>query len=394
MYLFDSHSRGPKGHVAANGTACLLSFDVTSASTEISKLIHRNVQPHGVAANNERYFHVTVAIIAGAILSLTFNARAALEAYTFSITPIILDIEQVSDSLPVPSPTVAEFNESTMHSPVILDIVGSGSSSAGINNCVFHSIDVVEPELDDVLGNRKSSFFFKRKTGAPVSKAVEARLEELSFIGLFPYGMNGCAESRLLKQTPLEYFQARVMSTDLRFSDPTYLFYALCQVEDYQIQQKIQVCCEMSRETEDSTEWCYDPRNVHLVLKSIRGTASYWQSYCSRTLAMCRQLGAPDLFLTFSYDDLNGWDCINSMYKRLHGFTTPDVDPSTLSYDERKSLLDCSPITPARHFNYRVSQLFKLMRKHSQELFGYKIKDFTYRIEFQNRGSGTLMMGG
>ena len=141
---------------------------------------------------------------------------------------------------------------------------------------------------------------------------------------LFPFGRYGQVERRPLKQTPLEYFQARIMSSEIRFSHPSYLLYALCQVEDYQVQQKIQICCEMSREQGSNEEWCYDPKNVHLVLKSIRGSASYWKSYCSQTLALCRQLGAPTFFFTFSYDDLNSWDSINAMYKRINGFSTED----------------------------------------------------------------------
>ena len=155
------------------------------------------------------------------------------------------------------------------------------------------------------------------------------------------------------------------MSTDIRSSDPTYLFYALCQMDAFQVQQKIQVCCDMSRERGDNYEWAYDPRNVHLVLKSIRGSASYWKSCCSQILAMCRQLGSPNFFLSFSYDDLNSWDSINAMYKRQHGFQSAGIDPRDLSYDQKKRLLDSSPVTAARHFKFRVKELFKLIRRHS-----------------------------
>lgn len=91
----------------------------------------------------------------------------------------------------------------------------------------------------------------------------------------------------------------------------------------------------------------------------------------------------------FSYDDLNSWDSINAFYKRLNGFDQEDIDPALLAYEEKKSLLDSCPITAARHFNYRVRQLYNLMKKHSIRLFGYSIKDYTYRVEFQNRGSDT-----
>lgn len=42
-YLFDSHSRGPKGGLALNGAACIFSFSKSDAPKEISMIIHRNV---------------------------------------------------------------------------------------------------------------------------------------------------------------------------------------------------------------------------------------------------------------------------------------------------------------------------------------------------------------
>lgn len=313
-----------------------------------------------------------------------------MEAYAFSVMPIDGSNVDSDGEPPTASPNIAIVNEACeLYSHVPHVITPNLAPLGTVSNAVFHNVDFVEPELEDVLTNEKRSYFIKRKTAAPVSRLVESKLEELSFVKLFPYGRNGESEPRVMKQTPLDYFQARVMSSDIRFSDPTYLFYALCQVEEHQIQQKIQVCCDMSRERNDDSEWCYDPRNVHLVLKSIRGSASYWKSSCSQTLAICRQLGPPTFFLTFSYDDLNSFDSVNAMHKRLHGYHEPDIDPQTLTYEQKKALLDSSPITAARHLNYRVRQLYKLMKKHSEQLFGYKLKDYTYRIEFQNRGSGT-----
>ena len=95
-----------------------------------------------------------------------------------------------------------------------------------------------------------------------------------------------------------------------------------------------------------------------------------------------------NILLNILHDDLNSFDSINAMHKRLHGYHVPDIDPQTLTYEEKKALLDGSPITAARHLNFRVRQVYKLMKKHSEQLFGYKLKDYTYRIEFQNRGSG------
>lgn len=386
--MFDSHSRGERGAKASNGAACILSYCVSDAAKEMSQLIHRNTQPKSMVPTAERYYAHVQGSVSNAFTNIPVYNRAILESYAFSITPV--GVEQVNhgEIAESSSPTVAEFNEALgfqNDQPLRRPNIGS---LGDVSDCMFHNIDHRDPEIDDALNNTKHSYFLKRKTSAPVSRLVESRLEELSFVKLFPFGRNGEVEKRKLKQTPLEYFQARVMSSDLRFSEPSYLFYALCQVEESQINKKVQVCCDMTQESGERSDWVYDPRNVHLVLKSIRGSAAYWKSYCSQTLAMCRQLGPPSLFLTFSYDDTNSWDSINAMHKRMNGLNADDIDPRSLSYEEKKSLLDSSPVTAARHFNHRVKQLYRLMQKHSESIFGFKIKDYTYRVEFQNRGSG------
>ncbi|CAG7824817.1 unnamed protein product [Allacma fusca] len=193
---------------------------------------------------------------------------------------------------------------------------------------------------------------------------------------------------RRVKQTPLDYFQQRVMSSDRRFSVPSYVFYALCQVEEFKIKQKVQVCCDMKMQTGDRNSE-YDPKNVHLVLANIRGTLSYWKQYCGSVIAMIHQLGSPTFFLTFSYYDLNSIDALMAMMmnESTNDINFEDIQWDTLDFDQRRKLLDNNFITAARHFNMRVNELFKMMQKLSVELFGRPLIDFTWRVEFQNRGS-------
>ncbi|CAG7826156.1 unnamed protein product, partial [Allacma fusca] len=168
------------------------------------------------------------------------------------------------------------------------------------------------------------------------------------------------------------------MSASKRFSDVSYLFYALCEIEEEQIKQKINVCCNMSQE-EETSEWKYNPKNVHLVLSSIRGTPSYWMTYQGSVLAMIKQLGGCTFFFTTSVDDINSFEFVNAMNKFKHGFDTPDIDPQSLSYYEKKELLDDYPVVAARQFNLRVTEFFNLVQTYGTEIFGYPVAAWTMR---------------
>lgn len=67
----------------------------------------------------------------------------------------------------------------------------------------------------------------KRKTAPPLNYEREKRMEELGWYFFFPDGKNGFGEDREIPITPLDYFQARVMSNDKRFQRNDYLFFCI-----------------------------------------------------------------------------------------------------------------------------------------------------------------------
>lgn len=69
----------------------------------------------------------------------------------------------------------------------------------------------------------------------------------------------------------------------------------------------------------------------------------------------------------------------------------PDVDPETLTVQETQRLIEKYPVVVSRQFMIRVSAIMRVLRN-SDEMFGSKVKDFWWRIEFQNRGSPHLHM--
>ena len=122
-------------------------------------------------------------------------------------------------------------------------------------------------------------------------------------------------------------------------------------------------------------------------MSSIRGSASYWKKYTADIIAMIKQLGIPTFFFTFSFDDLNSFDCVNAMWKQEYGFDCPDVDPSQIPFLRRKELLNKYPVIAARHFNLRLHKFLALLNNEAESIFGHELLDYTVRVEFQERGS-------
>jgi hypothetical protein len=64
-----------------------------------------------------------------------------------------------------------------------------------------------------------------------------------------------------------------------------------------------------------------------------------------------------------------------------------NVNPEEIPYEIRRELLNKYPETAARHFSMRVGKFVTLMKQNSEFIFGRNLIDYTYRVEFQSRGS-------
>lgn len=68
-----------------------------------------------------------------------------------------------------------------------------------------------------------------------------------------------------------------------------------------------------------------------------------------------------------------------------------NADPHSLTSHEVQQLIEKYPVTVSLHFMIRINALMKYIRNNDQ-IFGGKVKDFWWRIEFQNRGSPHVHM--
>ena len=67
------------------------------------------------------------------------------------------------------------------------------------------------------------------------------------------------------------------------------------------------------------------------------------------------------------------------------------LESKTLSWETRSRLVQSDPVTCVRHFDHRVSQFIGTILKNPESPLGV-LKDYFYRVEFQQRGSPHIHM--
>lgn len=163
------------------------------------------------------------------------------------------------------------------------------------------------------------------------------------------------------------------MSVDKRFNRNDYLFYALSIVEYFRAKSSVSVSCRMRQGHGEQTprlERLVD--NMHLTMRNIRGSASYWQKFRSELIAMVRTLGSPTWFLTFSCNDLNWSDMIKALLIADGGNID---DAERLSFQEHLNLMQKHSVVVARQFSLRFIALMRFLKRNNVCLSG-PIEDF------------------
>jgi len=237
-------------------------------------------------------------------------------------------------------------------------------------------------------------FDLARKTSIPLSDFYENHLEEMSFIKIFPFGINGFKQARDNKMTAAAYGKSRIMSADTRYQNNDYMFYLLAKIETERITASINVCSSKLRTTAKGRV-----NDLNIYMKTLRGYSSYWQAVKADLMAFLRNLGEPTWFITLSARDLEWPDMINALLyannknnnnsKRAMKKFISQV--SEISFVDRSKLLHDYPVVAARQFNKRFRALMKYLLKNN-EILGGKVQDYWFRVEFQKRGSPHIHM--
>ena len=231
----------------------------------------------------------------------------------------------------------------------------------------------------------------------PIRLLMEESNEAKCFPVLFPRGEPVFTDDRDVRLTLSRYLNNRLMNVDNRFAKSTqYIFYAQYLSEIQQVISSVSIALRKgSGKTKDAgnvtASMLNDKEKLKDILKSdsgykflkpIRGTPPYWQATQKNVLAMIRQLGIPTWFCSFSAADMRWPELINSLLRQQGDSRSIDE----LEWNEKCLLLRNNPVTVARMFDKRFHTFLKDVIMSRAAPIG-KVKDYFYRVEFQQRGS-------
>ena len=111
-----------------------------------------------------------------------------------------------------------------------------------------------------------------------------------------------------------------------------------------------------------------------------------WQQEKKDIFAMIRQLSLPTWFMSLSAADTRWTELLRMLAKLNDGIEYSEKEVNDLTWQEKTKLVQKDPVTCSRYFDYRVQEFLNTVLKSACDPIG-KVKDFFYRVEFQQRGS-------
>ncbi|XP_072232324.1 uncharacterized protein [Leuresthes tenuis] len=249
--------------------------------------------------------------------------------------------------------------------------------------------EIIDQNFQDILSVAPA------EGNSPVRLLSDKTNEAKCFPVLFPLGGPTFHDERESKITLSRYLNCRILNADGRFGRNTdYIFYAQYMSEVYQVISGVSVAMRKGggkSSLKEASDLLLNSDSLSKILRNdegykflrgIRGTPPYWMSVQKDLFSMIRQLSIPTFFISMSSADLR-WPEMLSSLLRLEGKETPVED---LDWSDKCALIGRNPVTAARMFDHRWHCFLRDVIMSPAEPIG-KIKDYFYRVEFQQRGS-------
>ena len=99
--------------------------------------------------------------------------------------------------------------------------------------------------------------------------------------------------------------------------------------------------------------------SAYQFLQNVHGSLAYFQRAVRELIATVAQIGCPQFFVTLSAADMS-WPEMFQIIGQQSGCQMTDDDISTLSYEEKSTMLHNDPVLAARHFDHRHKAFFRI----------------------------------
>ncbi|XP_052441444.1 uncharacterized protein LOC127981121 [Carassius gibelio] len=249
--------------------------------------------------------------------------------------------------------------------------------------------EIIDQHFQDVLNVAPA------EGNSPIRLLSDKSNEAKCFPVLYPTGGPTFHDERPEKITLTRYLKARILNADGRFAQSTdFLFYAQYISEVDQIISNVSIALRKGSEknclkitpdmltNSDSLQRILNYDEGYKFLRPVRGTPPYWMSTQKDLFALIRQLGIPTFFASFSSADMRWPEMLNTIIKQ----EGKQINVDELDWSEKCGLIRRNPVTAARMFDHRWHCFLKDVIMSPAKPIG-KIKDYFYRVEFQQRGS-------
>ena len=127
------------------------------------------------------------------------------------------------------------------------------------------------------------------------------------------------------------------------------------------------------------------------IFRQLRNSPAYLEARKKDIFAMIRQLSLPTWFMSLSAADTRWTDLLKMLAKLNNGVDYSDKDIDRLTWQDKTRLVQKDPVTCSRYFDHRVQEFLNTILRSDCEPIG-KLRDFFYRVEFQQRGSPHIHM--
>ena len=129
----------------------------------------------------------------------------------------------------------------------------------------------------------------------------------------------------------------------------------------------------------------------YYIFCQLRNSPPYLEARKKDIFAMIRQLSLPTWFISLSAADTRWSDLLKMLAKLNDDAELADIDIENMTWQEKTKLVQKDPVTCSRYFDHRVHEFLNTVLKSNCEPIG-KVRDYFYRVEFQQRGSPHIHM--
>ena len=129
----------------------------------------------------------------------------------------------------------------------------------------------------------------------------------------------------------------------------------------------------------------------YYIFRQLRNSPAYLEARKKTIFAMIKQLSLPTWFMSLTASDTKWTDLLRILAKLNDGIEYSEKELDALTWQEKIKLVQKDPVTCSRYFEHRVQEFLNTNLKNDCDPIG-KVKDYFYRVEFQQRGSPYIHM--